>query len=55
MLSNERDVIVVTPLGTVNSLFLNLGPEENAISSIRVNVLGSVKLVKLEQLINARE
>ena len=55
MLSNERDVIVVTPLGTVNSLFLNLGPLENAVSSIRVNVLGSVKLVKLEQLINARE
>lgn len=37
MLSNERDVIVVTPLGTVNSLFLNLGPAENAVSSIRVN------------------
>ena len=55
MSSNERDVIVVTPLGTVNSLFLNLGPLENAISSIRVNVLGSVKSVKLEQLINARE
>jgi len=50
MFSNERDVIVVTPLGTVNSLFLNLGPLENANSSIRVNVLGSFKLVKFEQV-----
>ena len=49
MLSNERDVIVVTPLGIVNSLFLNLGPLENANSLIVFNVLGNVKSVKLEQ------